>query len=177
MLWLGLGLQRLGTVGKKFTYGTPIFVWACLWTISKETDGIELMVPLAISSMSYSLSHTADSLWLCWRMCYILRHAPLCNENEIIQHFWKMATRIEQHWKSQPWCTWHCYVAELAVVCFICRVNCSFFFKIGACRHGERCSRLHNKPTFSQTILLQNLYLNPQNAAQVGDPSFGMYSC
>lgn len=44
------------------------------------------------------------------------------------------------------------------------KVNCSFFFKIGACRHGERCSRLHNKPTFSQTILLQNLYLNPQNA-------------
>jgi len=46
------------------------------------------------------------------------------------------------------------------------KVNCSFFFKIGACRHGERCSRLHNKPTFSQTILLQNLYLNPQNATQ-----------
>jgi len=43
------------------------------------------------------------------------------------------------------------------------KVNCSFYFKIGACRHGDRCSRLHNKPTFSQTILLQNLYLNPQN--------------
>ena len=51
------------------------------------------------------------------------------------------------------------------------RVNCSFFFKIGACRHGERCSRLHNKPTFSQTILLQNLYLNPQNATQTVDKS------
>ena len=32
----------------------------------------------------------------------------------------------------------------------LCRVNCSFYFKIGACRHGDRCSRLHNKPTFSQ---------------------------
>lgn len=52
------------------------------------------------------------------------------------------------------------------------KVNCSFFFKIGACRHGERCSRLHNKPTFSQTILLQNLYLNPQNSASVTDPMF-----
>lgn len=30
------------------------------------------------------------------------------------------------------------------------KVNCSFYFKIGACRHGDRCSRLHNKPTFSQ---------------------------
>ena len=54
------------------------------------------------------------------------------------------------------------------------RVNCSFFFKIGACRHGERCSRLHNKPTFSQTILLQNLYLNPQNATQTVDKSIRM---
>ncbi|XP_053208874.1 splicing factor U2AF 35 kDa subunit-like [Panonychus citri] len=45
------------------------------------------------------------------------------------------------------------------------KVNCSFFFKIGACRHGNRCSRIHNKPTFSQTILLQNLYQNPRNAA------------
>lgn len=49
------------------------------------------------------------------------------------------------------------------------RVNCSFYFKIGACRHGERCSRIHNKPTFSQTILLQNLYQNPQNVAQSAD--------
>jgi len=51
------------------------------------------------------------------------------------------------------------------------RVNCSFYFKIGACRHGDRCSRLHNRPTFSQTILLQNLYLNPQNAALTADGS------
>ena len=26
------------------------------------------------------------------------------------------------------------------------KVNCSFFFKIGACRHGEKCTRLHYKP-------------------------------
>jgi splicing factor U2AF subunit len=49
------------------------------------------------------------------------------------------------------------------------KVNCSFYFKIGACRHGERCSRIHNKPTFSQTILLLNLYQNPQNVAQTAD--------
>jgi len=42
------------------------------------------------------------------------------------------------------------------------KVNCSFYFKIGACRHGDRCSRLHNKPTYSQTIVLQGLYQNPQ---------------
>ncbi|GFZ10595.1 U2 snRNP auxiliary factor small subunit [Actinidia rufa] len=37
------------------------------------------------------------------------------------------------------------------------RVNCPFYFKIGACRHGERCSRLHNRPTISLT-LLSNMY-------------------
>jgi len=41
------------------------------------------------------------------------------------------------------------------------KVNCSFYFKIGACHYGDRCSRLHNKPTFSQTMLLQNLYRSP----------------
>jgi len=51
------------------------------------------------------------------------------------------------------------------------KVNCSFFFKTGACTHGERCSRMHNKPTFSQTVLLQNLYINPQNSAKTADGS------
>lgn len=51
------------------------------------------------------------------------------------------------------------------------RVNCSFYFKIGACRHGDRCSRIHNKPTFSQTIVLSNLYVNPQNSAKSADGS------
>ncbi|KXN92465.1 Splicing factor U2AF 23 kDa subunit [Leucoagaricus sp. SymC.cos] len=41
------------------------------------------------------------------------------------------------------------------------RVNCSFYYKIGACRHGDRCSRKHIKPPFSQTILLPNVYHNP----------------
>ena len=51
------------------------------------------------------------------------------------------------------------------------KVNCSFYFKIGACRHGDRCSRIHNKPTFSQTLVLQNLYINPQNSAKTADGS------
>ncbi|KAJ0405004.1 hypothetical protein P43SY_004921 [Pythium insidiosum] len=51
------------------------------------------------------------------------------------------------------------------------RVNCPFYFKIGACRHGDRCSRLHNKPVFSQTILISHMYQNPvsQAIAQQGD--------
>lgn len=42
------------------------------------------------------------------------------------------------------------------------KVNCPFYYKIGACRHGDRCSRIHNKPLFSQTILLTNLYTSPE---------------
>jgi len=49
------------------------------------------------------------------------------------------------------------------------KVNCSFYFKIGACRHGDRCSRIHNKPTFSQTVVLQNLYINPQNSTKAAN--------
>jgi len=41
------------------------------------------------------------------------------------------------------------------------RVNCPFYFKIGACRHGDRCSRLHNRPTISPTLVLANMYQRP----------------
>jgi len=32
--------------------------------------------------------------------------------------------------------------------------SCPFYAKIGACRHGDRCSRAHNKPLFSLTVRL-----------------------
>ena len=37
-----------------------------------------------------------------------------------------------------------------------------------ACRHGDRCSRIHNKPTISQTLLLQNMYQNPMMSMAPG---------
>lgn len=43
------------------------------------------------------------------------------------------------------------------------KVNCSFYFKMGACRHGEKCTRKHVKPTYSPTILMPNIYLNPSH--------------
>ncbi|KAF5747834.1 splicing factor U2af small subunit B-like [Tripterygium wilfordii] len=45
------------------------------------------------------------------------------------------------------------------------RVNCPFYFKIGACRHGDRCTRLHTKPTISPTLLLSNMYQRPDMLA------------
>jgi splicing factor U2AF 35 kDa subunit len=46
------------------------------------------------------------------------------------------------------------------------KINCPFYYKIGACRHGERCSRTHNKPLFSQTLLFTNLYVSPLDIAE-----------
>jgi len=56
------------------------------------------------------------------------------------------------------------------------RVNCPFYFKIGACRHGDRCSRLHNKPQASQTILLTNMYKPAAEDAGAGGRGGGATS-
>ncbi|KAK6126305.1 hypothetical protein DH2020_039950 [Rehmannia glutinosa] len=50
------------------------------------------------------------------------------------------------------------------------RVNCPFYFKIGACRHGDRCSRLHTKPTISPTLVLSNMYQRPDMMTPGVDP-------
>lgn len=41
------------------------------------------------------------------------------------------------------------------------KVNCPFYYKIGACRHGDKCSRTHLKPRFSPTIMLPHMYTPP----------------
>lgn len=41
------------------------------------------------------------------------------------------------------------------------KVNCPFYFKIGACRHGDNCGRTHLRPHFSQTLLIPHLYIPP----------------
>ena len=69
---------------------------------------------------------------------------------------------------SRPWFS---YDLHLSGTVLVCRVNCPFYFKIGACRHGERCSRLHNKPTFSQTVLCSNMYQQP---VHLMDPAGGL---
>ncbi|CAE7651681.1 cnot9 [Symbiodinium sp. KB8] len=42
------------------------------------------------------------------------------------------------------------------------RVNCPFYLKIGACRHGARCSRKHIAPRMSTTVMFRQLYNNPK---------------
>jgi len=40
------------------------------------------------------------------------------------------------------------------------RALCPFYMKIGACRHGDQCSRQHNKPTSALGLLLAHMYPN-----------------
>ncbi|EFC46467.1 predicted protein, partial [Naegleria gruberi] len=42
--------------------------------------------------------------------------------------------------------------------------TCTFYWKIGACRLGDRCSHLHQKPAYSQTIMIRHMYPNPKGA-------------
>jgi splicing factor U2AF subunit len=52
---------------------------------------------------------------------------------------------------------------EMCLLCLLAvfRVNCPFYFKIGACRHGDKCERRHNKPSLSQTLLITHMWPNP----------------
>ncbi|SCU93905.1 LAMI_0E16006g1_1 [Lachancea mirantina] len=38
------------------------------------------------------------------------------------------------------------------------REKCHFYYKIGACRHGDRCSKKHTRPVRSCTIVIPNMY-------------------
>jgi len=38
------------------------------------------------------------------------------------------------------------------------RVNCPFYFKIGSCRNGDRCNRIHQRPEKSTTLLVPHMY-------------------
>ncbi|XP_015974257.1 U2 small nuclear ribonucleoprotein auxiliary factor 35 kDa subunit-related protein 2 isoform X2 [Rousettus aegyptiacus] len=46
------------------------------------------------------------------------------------------------------------------------RDNCPFYSKTGACRFGDRCSRKHNFPTSSPTLLIRSMFT-----------TFGMEQC
>jgi len=54
------------------------------------------------------------------------------------------------------------------------RVNCPFYLKIGACRHGDRCDRQHHKPAGSPTLLLHSLYNNPTLSQPLGEDGLPM---
>jgi len=47
------------------------------------------------------------------------------------------------------------------------RALCPFYMKIGACRHGDQCSRQHTKPTGAQTLLLAHMYPNTLESMMV----------
>lgn len=54
------------------------------------------------------------------------------------------------------------------------KLNCAFFIKTGACRHGDKCSKFHPRPESSVTILIPMFYLN-MSAHHVKDTSNQSY--
>ncbi|EKE39293.1 zinc finger c-x8-c-x5-c-x3-h type domain containing protein [Entamoeba nuttalli P19] len=46
---------------------------------------------------------------------------------------------------------------------------CEFFYKIGACRHGDACNKTHIKPESSQTLLFTRMYQNPKKRIDDGE--------
>lgn len=49
------------------------------------------------------------------------------------------------------------------------RVNCPFYYRIGACRNGDRCNRMHNRPSVSSTLLLPHMYPGTPETMQVSN--------
>jgi splicing factor U2AF 35 kDa subunit len=47
--------------------------------------------------------------------------------------------------------------------------RCSFFQKVGACRHGDACTRTHFRPSSSTIVLLKNFYKVPAVAAKISE--------
>lgn len=41
-------------------------------------------------------------------------------------------------------------------------VNCSFFLRIGACRHGQNCPKRHVFPNFGNTLMIHHLWIPPK---------------
>lgn len=56
------------------------------------------------------------------------------------------------------------------------RVNCPFYWKIGACRHGDQCSRAHYKPSAAQTLVIRHMYQNPPVAIAIAEGQMSKFS-
>lgn len=59
-------------------------------------------------------------------------------------------------------CMFGCTFLQRVALRLARRVNCPFYLKIGACRHGARCSRKHIAPRMSTTVMFRQLYNNPK---------------
>lgn len=52
---------------------------------------------------------------------------------------------------------------------------CTFYQKIGACRHGDKCSRRHVRPSESKTVLLANLYTAGADKTKMSPEAFDRF--
>merc|ERR1712216_669641 len=49
------------------------------------------------------------------------------------------------------------------------RLNCPFYFRIGACRNGDKCIRNHARPNASPTLLIPHMYSNIAESMSVAN--------
>lgn len=47
--------------------------------------------------------------------------------------------------------------------------RCGFFQKMGACRHGDGCTKVHQRPTLGPTVLFPLMYPNPLAVEHITD--------
>ncbi|AET41438.1 uncharacterized protein Ecym_8150 [Eremothecium cymbalariae DBVPG len=58
-------------------------------------------------------------------------------------------------------------IVALNIFWLLTDLHSHFYYKIGACRHGDKCSKRHSRPINSQTIVIYNMYIPPNDINQV----------
>lgn len=53
------------------------------------------------------------------------------------------------------------------------RNRCNFFHKMGACRHGDNCTKFHNRPANGQTVMFPKMFANPLAMEYLTDREWG----
>jgi hypothetical protein len=139
------------TIPQQLSYN---FLFSGKWTVLPDALGstvhfqfnclIKKIWPLS----SLCIDHISSLLSMHWSHVPLITclSSPESNKASMAEH-WASIFSTEKDWLDH--------------------VNCLFYFKIGACRHGDRCSRLHSRPMISPMILLSNMYQWPDTPPRV----------
>ncbi|KAJ5069490.1 u2 small nuclear RNA auxiliary factor [Anaeramoeba ignava] len=47
------------------------------------------------------------------------------------------------------------------------KINCTFYHKVGVCRHGDTCTKRHIIPSYSRTLFIPGMYQNPRATVDI----------
>jgi hypothetical protein len=130
--------------------------------------------PLGVLLGCVRFVFSAASSSYCWLHRPLSYHSPLLFDIDFHSRAIEISILgLENANFPSQLCRIAIYSSSDLSIFIIYRFNCPFYFKMGACRHGDRCSRRHNKPTESQTVMIRNMYQSPfQQYSQYGEPMF-----